>query len=91
MPICFENRRSAVFSMLVVPNLTWPILFGQNHLRLTDAHIRSRELKVYFADKGLDFTVACRDTNPVNVYPSLAVAKGLSSSANVTCLLMLKS
>ena len=87
VPICFENGRSAVFSMLVVPNLTWPTLFGQNHLRLIDAHIRSRELKVHFPDKGLGFTVACRDSNPIREYPSLAVAKCPSSSANVTCLL----
>ena len=30
-PIVWESGQSALFTMLVVPNLTWPILFGQNH------------------------------------------------------------
>ena len=57
VPLQFENGRSATFSMLVVPNLSWPVLFGQNHLRKTDARINSRALTVYFADKGLEFEV----------------------------------
>ena len=35
VPIVWETGKSAIFTMLVVPNLTWPILFGQNHLRKT--------------------------------------------------------
>ena len=88
VPILFENGRSATFSMLVVPGLSWPILFGQNHLRMTNAHIRSRELKVYFADKQLGFEVACKDVNPAKSFPTLCSShSGFASSANVTCLL----
>ena len=88
VPILFENGRSATFSMLVVPGLSWPILFGQNHLRMTNAHIRSRELKVYFADKQLGFEVACKDVNPAKSFPALCSShSGFTSSANVTCLL----
>ena len=87
VPIKFDNGRSAIFSMLVVPHLAWPILFGQNHLKLTDAHIRSRARKVYFADKGLNFEVCCSDTNPIHEYPHLSLPNDRSSSANVTCLL----
>ena len=87
VPIKFDNGRSAIFSMLVVPHLAWPILFGQNHVKLTDAHIRSRARKVYFADKGLNFEVCCSDTNPIQEYPHLSLPNDHSSSANVTCLL----
>ena len=38
VPIIWENGRPSIFSMLVVPGLAWPILFGQNHLRITKAH-----------------------------------------------------
>ena len=64
IPIRWENGRSATFSMLVVPNLSWHILFGQNHLRLVDAHIQSRALKVYFQDPKLKFEVSCYDSDP---------------------------
>ena len=33
--ISWENGQSSIFSMLVVPNLAWPILFGQNNLSQT--------------------------------------------------------
>ena len=88
VPILFENGRSATFSMLVVPVLSWPILFGQNHLRMTNAHIRSRELKVYFADKQLGPEVDCKDVNPAKSFPTLCSShSGFVSSANIPCLL----
>ena len=55
---------------------------------MTDAHIHSRELKVYFGDKGLEFEVACRDSSPAHSFPQLRIPRNFSnSSANVTCLL----
>ena len=88
VPILFGNGRSATFSMLVVPGLSWPILFGQNHLRMTNAHIRSREFKVYFADKQLGFEIDCKDVNPAKSFPMLCSShSGFASSANLTCLL----
>ena len=88
VPILFENGRSATFSMLVVPGLSWLILFGQNHLRMTNARIRSREHKVYFADRQLGFEVDCKDVNPAKSFPALCSSNsGFASSANVTYLL----
>ena len=88
VPIVWENGRSVIFTMLVVPQLSWPILFGQNHLRLTDASIRSRELKVYFADQTMDFEISCHDSNPLHAFPTLRNPNcGSGSSANVTCLM----
>ena len=88
VPIVWETGKSAIFTMLVVPNLTWPILFGQNHLRKTDAHIYSKDLRVFFAHPDLNFEVKCYDTNPIHAFPTLRGHQPCrSSTANVTCLL----
>ena len=100
VPIIWENGRPSIFSMLVVPGLAWPILFGQNHLRITKAHTDHAGLKVHFADPPMNFTVTCRDTNPLDAFPpmrnqpSSSAPPGPSSSSsmappstNVTCLL----
>ena len=72
VPITWENGRPSVFSMLVVPGLSWPILFGQNHLRMTQAHTDHAELTVHFRDPALGFTIKCRDSNPLQAFPSLS-------------------
>ena len=88
VPIVWENGRKVTFTMLVVPQLSWPILFGYNHLRLTDARISSRELKVYFADRIMDFQISCYDSNPLQAFPTLRnPSSSPGSSANVTSLL----
>ena len=99
VPIILENGRPSIFSMLVVPGLAWPILFGQNHLRITKAHTDHYRLKVHFPDPPMNFIVTCRDTNPLDAFPlrnqtSSSAPPGLStsppqgpSSANITCLL----
>ena len=91
VPIIRENGRPSIFSMLVVP-LAWPILFGQNNLRKTQAHTNHAALQVYFADPQLNFTVKCRDANPLDAFPSLrnqpsSSASQGSPSTHVTCLL----
>ena len=88
VPIVWENGRSVIFTMLVVPNLTWPILFGQNHLRKTDARIYSKDLRVYFADSDMNFEISCYDSNPLSVFPSMQYQGSIpsASSANTTCL-----
>ena len=53
VPITWENGRPSIFSMLVVPGVSWPILFGQNHLRMTQAHTDPVELTVHFRDPAL--------------------------------------
>ena len=88
VPIVWENGRSVTFTMLVVPNLTWPILFGQNHLRKTDARIYSRDLKVHFADPTMGFEVSCHNSNPMSVFNEMKrQISAQASVANVTCLL----
>ena len=88
VPIIWENGQSVIFTMLVVPNLTWPILFGQNHLRKTDARIHSKDLRVFFADSAMNFEISCYDSNPLDVFSvSKSQNPSMSSTANVTCLL----
>ena len=88
--------------MTVVPGLSWPILFGQNHLKATHVFTGHAELSVHFKDPGLNFTIKCYDSNPLQAVPSLSQTKHVSASgsgstsvqpqqhgsnANVTCLL----
>ena len=37
IPITWETKTETVFTMLVVPGLVWPILFGETHLHATQA------------------------------------------------------
>jgi hypothetical protein len=37
IPIVRDGGRESIFTMLVVPQLSWPILFGGNHLHSTKA------------------------------------------------------
>ena len=71
IPIIWENGRPSIFSMLVVPGLARPILFGRNHLHKTQAHTSHAGLQVYFADPQLNFTVKHHDANPLDAFPSL--------------------
>ena len=88
VPIIWENGRLATFTMLVVPQLSWPILFGQNHLCSTDAHIFSMDLRVYFVAPSMNFYVTCYDSSPLADFPSRKPPQSSScSAANVTCLL----
>ena len=69
--IVWENGRLSIFSVLVVSHLAWPILFGQNHLRKTQAETDHAKLTVHFVDPLLHFTISCRDTNPLDAFPTL--------------------
>ena len=57
VPITWEDSHQATFTMPVVPQLSWPILIDQNHLRQTDAHTYSKALMVHFADPSMNFTI----------------------------------
>ena len=72
VPIIWENGRASIFSMLVVPHLAWPLLFGQNHLRMIQAHTNHAGLKVRFDHPSLKFTITCCDENRFVAFPSLA-------------------
>ena len=75
----------------------YAILFGQNHLRKTKTQTDHAKLTVHFADPLLHFTISCRDTNPLDAFPTLGTQPSSltspsdtttgSGSANVTCLL----
>ena len=72
VPIIWGNGRASIFSMLVVPHLAWPFLFGQNHLRMIQAHTDHAGLKVRFDHPSLKFTITCCDENPFVAFPPLA-------------------
>ena len=72
VPIIWENGRASTFNMLVVPGLAWPILFGQNHFRMLQAHTDHAGLRVPFDHPSLKFTITCCDENPFVAFPSLA-------------------
>ena len=90
IPITWENGICSTFSMLVVPGLIWPILFGQNHLRQTKAITDHDGLKVTFNNPSMKFTITCGDSNPLDSFPKLFSQNSTpvsSGSTNVACLL----
>ena len=72
IPIVWENGHRSIFSMLVVPGLIWPNLFGQNHLKRTEAVTDHDELTVYFKHLPLGFQSKCVDSNPLVHFPNLS-------------------
>ena len=58
--------------MLVVPHLTCPLLFVQNHLRMIQAHTDHAGLKVRFDHPSLKFIITCCDESPFVAFPSSA-------------------
>ena len=81
--------------MLVVPNLTWPILFGESHLHQTDALVDHGKKQVHFRHPNMNFIVQCRNDNPVKSFPfpsnnstnsGSAQLTSQESGANITCL-----
>ena len=79
----------------MVLQLAWPILFGQNHLRMIQAHTVHAGMKVRFDHPALNFTITCCDENPLKAFPSLinqnsSQPAGTTSYSTVptpTCLL----
>ena len=73
VPITFENRRTFFFLMVVIPNLSNDLIFGQNHLRKTDAEIHHAKLKISFRDPAMSFETNCRlvQSNYIHTLTSL--------------------
>ena len=67
-----ENGRASTFNMRVVPALAWPILFGQNYLRMLQAHTDHTGLRVCFDHPSLKFTITFCDENHFVAFSSLA-------------------
>ena len=85
--------------MLSVPSLAWPILYGGNHLQITNALVDHQALTITFQYPSLNATIKCQTGNPLHAFPHLAPANlstgtttdkhasSTASSAQVTCLL----
>ena len=89
IPITWENGIRSTFSMLV-PNLIWPILFGQNHLKQTKAITDHDGLRARFHHPSMNFEIKCGDSNPIASFPHLSSQtsnSGPCSSAHLACLL----
>ena len=82
IPIQWNNGKESTFQMLVVPGLSWPVLFGENHLHATQALVDHAEPSIHFRHPSMSFKIACSLQNPLK-------AHGCSSNthAGVTCLL----
>ena len=90
IPVVWENGHHSIFSMLVIPGLIWPILFGQNHLKKTKAITDHDELTVYFKHPSSRFQIKCVDSNPLAHFPNLSNQTSSSvpsGSAYIICLL----
>ena len=83
IPIQWSNGKETSFQMLVVPGLSWPILFGENHLHATQALVNHATPSIHFQHPSMSFEISCSLQNP------LKESHGRSSNAHasVTCLL----
>ena len=83
IPIQWSNGKETTFQMLVVPGLSWPILFGENHLHSTQALVDHATPSIHFRHPSMSFKIACSLQNP------LKDSKDHSDNthAGVTCLL----
>ena len=98
-PITFANEHTTTFLMLSVPGLAWPILYGENHLQITNALVDHQALTITFRHPSLNATIKCQKGNPLHAFPHLTPANlstrtttdknasSTASSAQVTCLL----
>ena len=58
-----------MFKMLVVPNLTWPILFGDSHLHQTDALVDHGKKQVRFRHPNMNLLSSVEMITPRIVSP----------------------
>ncbi|XP_068756924.1 uncharacterized protein [Montipora capricornis] len=97
IPITWEPKTETVFTMLVVPGLVWPILFGENHLHATQALVDHYVPAVTFRHPSMQFRVHCSLDNRLKGFTSdsapnasLSHERGQAASkphVSVTCLL----
>ena len=72
IPIQWSNSRETTFQMLVVPRLSWPILFGENHLHSTQALVDHGDPSILLRHPSMSFKIACSLT----VQSEVAYTKG---------------
>ena len=80
--------------MLVASNLAWPILFGENHLKLTQTLVDHANSRIKFQHPDLNFVIKCPASNSAQMLTPQTTpsATGSTSSpsgpgVNVTCIL----
>ena len=83
IPIQWSNGKETTFQMLVVPGLSWPILFGENHLHSTQALVDHAKPSIHFRHPSMSFKLACSLQNPLTDNKD----HGVNTHAGVTCLL----
>ena len=83
IPIQWSNGKETTFQMLVVPGLSWPILFGENHLHSTQALVDHADPSIHFPHPRMAFKITCSLQNPL---PE-ASHNGSNTHTGVTCLL----
>ena len=74
VPITWNNGRETTFTMLVVPQLAWPILLGENHLHATKALVDHAQPSITFRHPNMQFTVSCSLDNLVTGFSTTASA-----------------
>ena len=64
--VCIEwgPGEHSVHTMLVVPKLSFPVLFGNNHFELCDAVVSHKERIVHFRHPAMQFKVKCPSEPP---------------------------
>lgn len=83
IPIQWSNGKECTFQMLVVPGLSWPILFGENHLHSTQALVDHAEASIHFCHPSMSFKIACSLNNPLKA----VFYRSSTPRAGFTCLL----
>ena len=76
MPITWETGTETVFTMLVVPGLVLPILFGENHLHATQALVDHYVPSVTFRHPSMQFRVQCSLGGPLTGFESTSTMNG---------------
>ena len=61
--------------------MSWPLLFGENHLAATHSLSNHREKTVTFCHPAMNFTISC-DKAPVSQDPHVAVTCVLTGKPN---------
>jgi hypothetical protein len=75
--------KESIFTMLVVPQLSWPILFGENHLHSTKALVDHAVPSIEFRHPSMQFMIKCSLEKPQQAFQNSSPRP----HAGVTCLL----
>ena len=83
IPIVWDGGKESIFTMLVVPQLSWPILFGENHLLSTKTLVDHAVPSIEFRHPSMQFMIKCSLENPQQAFQNSTP----QPHAGVTCLL----